>query len=77
MHRPIRVLRSESHRGLSDAIVGSLLLGAVDWNRARCGMRCATGRSERDGEASSVVRARRPILDGCFEGQAETESVEM
>jgi hypothetical protein len=77
MHRPMRALRSESHRGLKDAMVGSVLLGAVDWNRARCGIRCVTGSNERDGETSTAERVRRRILGGCFDGQEDDESVAM
>jgi hypothetical protein len=66
MHFPMRALRSDSHRGLRDAVVGSLLLVEVDWKRARCEIRCAGGRNARDGGTSAAERARMRITAGYY-----------
>jgi len=70
MHLPIRVFRSESHRGLREAVTGASLVDAVDWKRTRRGIIDAVGRRAAHNNGAESVSRR--ILCTTSGGSAAT-----
>lgn len=80
IHFPIRVLTSESHRGLSAAVAGVSRLEVVDWNRALHPARRsggAAGQSHAERTRSVRIPQADPMQDQTtrYRGAVELECV--